>query len=224
MMLRQVLVILVGFSLAIATGCTKQQIKYSGFLEDYPDFKPGPEGGADMVYLKEGVDFSVYKRVMIDHVVFFFKDDAKYKGIHPEELQELSRAFHLEMAYALRGAGAYPSAEEPAPDVLRIRFAITDVVPSKPNLNAITAVMPVGLAISTIKKAKTGAHTGVGQASMEAELLDSMTNERIGAVIDTKAAEKSKLGEGLKKWGHAKDAFKFWAKRLRKWLDEVHGR
>jgi hypothetical protein len=224
MMLRQVLVILVGFSLAIATGCTKQQIKYSGFLEDYPDFKPGPEGGADMVYLKEGVDFSVYKRVMIDHVVFFFKDDAKYKGIHPEELQELSRAFHLEMAYALRGAGAYPSAEEPAPDVLRIRFAITDVVQSKPSLQAFSAVMPPGLVMSSIKKSKTGSHVGVGQASMEAELLDSMTNERIGAVIDTKTAGKFELTDEMTRWRHAKDAFKFWAKRLRKWLDEVHGK
>jgi len=222
--LKTISILIVGFALTIVTGCAKQQIKYSGFLEDYPDFKPGPEGGADWVYLKENVDFSVYKRVMIDHVVFYFKNDAWYKGIHPDELQELSRAFHLEMAYTLRGAGAYPSAAEPAPDVLRIRFAITDVVPSKPNLNAITAVMPAGLAISTIKKAKTGAHTGVGQASMEVELLDSMTNERIGAVIDTKAAEKSKLGEGLKKWGHAKDAFKFWAQRLRKWLDEVNGK
>jgi hypothetical protein len=156
--------------------------------------------------------------------VFFFRDDAKYQGIHPEELQKLSRAFHREMTYALRSGGAYPAAEEPAPDVLRIRFAITDVAPSKPNLNMLTAVMPVGRAVSTIKKATTGAHTGVGQASMEAELLDSMTNERIGAAVDTKAAEKSKLGEGLKKWGHAQDAFKFWAKRLRKWLDEVHGR
>jgi hypothetical protein len=51
-----------------------------------------------------------------------------------------------------------------------------------------------------------------------------MTNKRIGAVIDTKVAEKSKLGEGLEKWGHAKDAFKFWAQRLRTWLDEVHGK
>ncbi|MCK5511986.1 MAG: DUF3313 family protein [Thermodesulfovibrionia bacterium] len=78
--LKIIFVLIFGFALTMATGCAKQQIKYSGFLENYPDFKTGPEGGADWVYLKEGVDFSVYKRVMIDHVVFFFKDDAKYRG------------------------------------------------------------------------------------------------------------------------------------------------
>jgi hypothetical protein len=213
-MVKFVLALTIGFALVLSTGCagTGKEIKQSGFLGDYPDFQPGPKGGADWVYLKKGVDFSVYKRIMTDKVVFFFKEDAKYKGIYPEELQELSSAFLLEMTMALRGAGAYPSAEKPAPDVLRIRFAITDVVPSKPKLNVLTAVMPVGRA------------AGVGQASLEAELLDSMTNKRIGAVIDTKVAEKSKLGEGLEKWGHAKDAFKFWAQRLRTWLDEVHGK
>lgn len=213
-MVKFVLALTVSFALVLSTGCarTGKEIKQTGFLGDYPQFQPGPKGGADWVYLKEGVDFSKYKRIMIDQVVFFFKEDANYKGIHPGELQELSSAFLLEMTMALRGAGAYPSAEEPAPDVLRIRFAITDVVPSKPKLNVLTAVMPVGRS------------AGVGQASLEAELLDSMTNKRIGAVIDTKVAEKSKLGEGLEKWGHAKDAFKFWAKRLRKWLDEVHGK
>jgi hypothetical protein len=59
---------------------------------------------------------------------------------------------------------------------------------------------------------------------MEAEFLDSQTNERLGAAIDTKAGEKYKVVKGMDKWGHAKDAFNFWAKRLRIWLDEVHGR
>jgi hypothetical protein len=213
-MVKFTFVLIICFSLTFSAGCagTGKEIKQSGFLGDYPQFQPGPKGGADWVYLKEGVDFSVYKRIMIDKVVFFFREDAKYKGIYPEELQELSSAFLLEMTMALRGAGAYPSAEEPAPDVLRIRFAITDVVPSKPKLNVLTAMVPGGRSV------------GVGQASLEAELLDSMTNKRIGAVIDTKVAEKSKLGEGLEKWGHAKDAFKFWAQRLRTWLDEVHGK
>jgi hypothetical protein len=223
---RLVLIMVVGFAMTVASGCASKQVKptYSGFLEEYPDFQPGPEGGADLVYLKEGVDFSVYKRVMIDRVVFFFRDDAKYKGIHADELQALSGAFHREMAYALRGAGAYPSAEEPAPDVLRIRFAITDVVQSKPSLQAFSFIMPPALVASSIKKSQEGSHIGVGQASMEAELIDSMTNERIGAVIDTKAAGQFELTDKRTTWEHTKNAFRFWAQRLRKWLDEVHGR
>ena len=56
---------------------------------------------------------------------------------------------------------------------------------------------------------------------MEAELLDSQTNARVGAAIDERAGKKLK---GVTKWGATKAAFKFWAERLRTWLDEIHGK
>jgi hypothetical protein len=104
---------------------------------------------------------------------------------------------------------------------MRLRIAVTDVVASKPGMGAISTVMPIGLALSTIKKGVTGTHTGVGQASIEVEILDSMTNERIAAAIDTRPGGKI---EGFTKWGAVKGAFEFWAKRLRLWLDETHGK
>ena len=70
--LKTIFVVLICFTLAISTGCTTKQIKHSGFLENYPEFQPGPKGGADSVYMKEGVDFSVYNKIMMDHVVFYF--------------------------------------------------------------------------------------------------------------------------------------------------------
>jgi len=220
--LQGLVVLMMGIALTIAMGCATKKVSYSGFLTDYPVFKPGPEGGADFVYMKEGVDFASYDKVMMDQVVFYFKEDADYKGVHPEELQELASAFNESVFDALQDA--YPLVGKPGPGVLRIRTAITDVASSKPALNTISTFLPIGLAISTAKKAATGVHSGVGQASMEAEFLDSQTNERLGAAIDTKAGEKYKVVKGMDKWGHAKDAFNFWAKRLRTWLDEVHGR
>jgi hypothetical protein len=213
------IVIILCFALTVATGCATKQVKHSGFLENYPEFKPGPKGGADFVYMKEGVDFKRYNKIMMDHVVLYFKDDAKYKGIHPEELNEMSSVFHKAIADNLEGA--YPLVDEPGSDVMRFRIAVTDVVASKPGMGTIATVMPIGLALSTIKKGVTGTHTGVGQASIEVEILDSMTNERIAVAIDTRLGGKI---EGFTKWGAVKGAFEFWAKRLRHWLDETHGR
>ncbi len=217
--MKSVYIVIICFALTVATGCATKQVKHSGFLENYPEFKLGPKGGADFVYMKEGVDFKRYNKIMMDHVVLYFKDDAKYKGIHPEELNEMSDAFHKAIADNLEGA--YPLVVEPGSDVMRLRFAITDVVASKPGMGTIATVMPIGLALSTIKKGATGTHTGVGQASIEVEILDSMTNERIAVAIDTKPGGKI---EGFSKWGAVKGAFEFWAKRLRHWLDETHGR
>jgi hypothetical protein len=219
--LRNAVFLMVGAILMMSAGCASKST-YSGFLENYPVFKPGPEDGADLIYLKEHVDFKAYNKVMMDRVVFYFKKDSKYKGRHPDELKEFADAFHLAMFEALKGG--YTLVNKPGPDVLRIRVAITDLVPSKPALNAFTAISPTSLALSVGKKAVTGKHSFVGEASMEAEFLDSQTNERIAAVIDTKSAEKYKVIKGMKKWGHAKDAFEYWAKRLRQWLDEKHGR
>jgi hypothetical protein len=211
---------MIGFIIIFTAGCAEQkhQIKYSGFLENYPTFRPGPEGGVDFVYLKEGVNFKKYNKVMLDYVVFYLKADSENKGIQADELKELADEFNLAAVKALEGA--YPIVAEPGADVLRVRVAITGIVPSNPATSGITTVIPIGLAISSIKKGVTGKHTGVGGASMEAEFLDSLTNERIAAAIDTK--EGSKLS-GLTKFGSAKEAFEFWSGRLRIFLDNVHG-
>ena len=217
--LKIVFVVIICFTFVISTGCTTKQVRHSGFLENYPEFKSGPKGGADFVYIKEGVDFSVYDKIVMNHVVLFFEDNAEYKGIHPEELAEMSNAFHKAITDNLQGA--YPLVAEPGPDVMRLRFAITDVAANKPGMGAISTVMPIGLALSAVKKGVTGTHTGVGRASIEVEILDSLTNERIAAAIDMRPGRKI---EGFSKWGAAEGAFKFWAKRLRAWLDETHGR
>jgi hypothetical protein len=218
-MMKRVLFVILGVVLAVSAGCAQQQVKYSGFLGNYPTFQPGPSEGADLVYMKKGVDFGKYDKLMFDQVVFYLKDDAKYKGIQPEEMKELADAFHLAGAKALEGA--YPIVAEPGPDVLRVRIAITGIEPSNPAQSAITTVLPVGLALSVIKKGVTGKHSGVGGASMEVEFLDSLTNERVAAAVDTR--EGSKLS-GMTKFGSAKEAFEFWSQRLRIFLDKAHGK
>jgi Protein of unknown function (DUF3313) len=215
--LRMILVGVVGFALSMNMGCAAKG-KHSGFLKDYPKFKPGKEGGVDLIYLKENVDFKSYDKIMLDHVVFYFSKDAKYRGIHTNELQELADAFHKAMADALKDG--YPLVEEPGPGVLRIRCAITDVVATRSFWSTDTTVTSEGL---EIKRSMTKEYNPVGGASMEMELLDALTNGRVAAAIDTKAAGEYEVVKGLKKWGHAEDTFEFWAKKLRKWLDEVHG-
>jgi hypothetical protein len=217
--LRIVLVMVMSYTLILATGCAPK-IKYSGFLQDYPEFEKGKKGGVRLVYLKKGVDFKAYDKVMVDHVVFYFSKDSKYKGINSDELSKLADAFHKAMADALKGG--YPMVKEPGPGVLRIRFAITDIKASRPILNTISTVMPIGLGISIVKRGLTGTHSNVGGASMEVEFLDSQANERVAAAIDRRAAGKTRVIKGMTKWGHAKGVFGFWAKRLRRWLDEVH--
>ncbi|TLD43605.1 MAG: putative lipoprotein [Candidatus Jettenia ecosi] len=210
-------VIIAPFIVTMAVSCA--QTRYSGFLSDYSGFKEGPSGGADLLYMKEGVDFSKYNKIMMDQVVFYFSEDSENKGIQPEVMKELADEFHKTFAEVV-GAD-YPFTETPGSDVVRIRTAITDIKQSHPGIGVVTTIVPQALVISTIKKAATGKHTGVGSASMEVEFLDSMSNERIAAAIDTRSGGKL---AGWSKYGAVKEAFKFWAERLKKRLDKLHSR
>jgi hypothetical protein len=208
-------------SLCLGVGCAgKLAVKeHSGFLGDYSKLQQGPEGGIDQRYIKEGVDFKKYNKIMLDQVKFYFKDDAANKGIDADEMKELANTFDKAVIDAL--GGAYPVVAKPGPDVMRIRVAITDIELPNRAINAVSTVLPVGLAISTIKSGITGKGTGVGEISMEFEVLDSTTNEVIAEGVDRRSGGKI---DSMSKFGTAEDAFKFWAQRLRTWLDGVHSK
>jgi len=212
-----VMTVVLGLILTVG-GVFAAEKKYSGFLGQYDGLEKGPEGGVAERYLKPGVDFSKYKKVMLDSVVFFLADDAEYKGINAEDMKELSDKFNKAVIDAL-GVG-YPLVAEAGPDVMRVRVAITHLKASKPGAAAATTVLPVGLALSFVKKGVTGEYTGVGSTGIEAEFLDSLSNERIAAAVDEQAGGKL---SGFERWSASKEAFEFWAGRLKAFMDSTHG-
>jgi hypothetical protein len=206
--------VLIGLAL-IATAGFAAGPKYSGFMEGYyQNLKPGPKDGVKMRWLKPGVNFAKYDKVMVDGVVFFFADDSKYKGIDPEVMKELSDSFNKEIVTALKGK--YAIVTDPGPDVVRIRIAITGFKQSRPGISAVTSVVPVGLAVSTVKKGASGSWSGSGSTSAELMALDSTTNDVIALAADDRTAG---FTERFSNWGSAEEAFKFWAGRIVSFLD-----
>jgi hypothetical protein len=174
------------------------------------------EGGARMFWQKPGVDFSKYKKLMIDSVIFFFADDSEYKGIDPQEMKELADAFNLELVNALKDT--FPIVSDPGPDVARLRFAITGVKQSRPVWSGISSVIPVGMAVSLVRKGVSGSWTGAGGISAELMVVDTATNEMIIAAVDERTAGYT---ERFSKWGSAQEAFKFWAGRVKAFIDKA---
>jgi len=190
-----------------------------GFLQGYyQNLEPGPEGGAKMRWLKPGVDFGKYSNIMLDSVIFYFAEGSENKGIEPNEMKELADKCNQQIFNVLNDT--YPIVAEPGPDVVRIRFAITDLKQSSPGLSAVTTIVPVGLAISAVKKGSGGSWTGSGATSAEFMALDSMTNEVIAVAQDDK---KAGFDERFSKWGSAEESFGFWAEKLKLFLDNARG-
>ncbi|HQM44710.1 MAG TPA: DUF3313 domain-containing protein, partial [Smithellaceae bacterium] len=133
-----------------SANCFAGDVKYSGFLGDYyKNLQPGPQEGAKMRWIKPGIDFTKYKRLMIDSVIFYYADDSEDKGIDGNEMKELTDAFNQALVDAMKNG--YPIVAEPAPDVMRIRVAITNIKKSRPVQSVVSSVVPVGIGISLLK-------------------------------------------------------------------------
>lgn len=196
------------------TAPTKQ-----GFLHGYyQNLQPGPEGAAKMRWAKPGVDFGKYNKVMLDSVVFYLADDSESKGIDAHTMKELADGCNQKVVDVLKAT--YPIVAEPGPDVIRLRFAITDLKQSRPGLSAVTSVIPVGLGISLVKKGATDSWTGSGAATAEFMAVDSVTNEVIAVAEDDRNAG---FTERFSKWGSTEEAFEFWGERIKLFMDQAHG-
>jgi hypothetical protein len=216
--------LLVGFIASCASTGSKEPMpaapaQQKGFLDGfYQNLEPGPEGGAKMRWLKPGVDFSSYDKIMLESVIFYFAEDSESKRIDALELKDLADACNLALVNTLKDS--YPIVGQPGPGVLRVRFAITDLKASKPGLSAVSSVLPVGLGISAVKKGASGSWTGSGATSAEVMALDSVSNEVIAVAQDDRSAA---FTERFSKWGSAEEAFEFWGERLKNFMAGARG-
>lgn len=210
----------VAVSLTLAlSGVSHAAEKDGGALCIYAaKLQPGPKGGAAERWIKPGTDFSKYNKVMLDSVIFYFAPDSEDKGIDPVVMKELSDSLNMELVDALKDK--YPIVTEPGPDVVRIKYILTGIKQSKPVLSAITSVTPPGLVVNVVKKGVTGSWTGSGATGAEVIATDTETNEVIFVARDKQTASFTKR---FSEYGSADEAFKFWAGRLRTFLDQSHG-
>jgi hypothetical protein len=195
-----------------------QDAKRSGFLGDYSKLKPGGEDRAALIYVKPGVDFKVYKKIMFDRVLVSLADKSEYNEVDPAIWAELATYYQNALLKAVKGG--YEHVDKPGPGVLRVRPVITGVKASKPVSNTLSTIVPVGMIVAGATKYISDDNLGTGEAATEIEVVDSMSGERLAAAVDRRQGGKS-VFRG--KWKDTKQAFDFWAERFRLRLDEARG-
>ena len=212
------------------------EYKSKGFLTDYSKIKPvGGDSGAYR-YEDPNADTARYNKVMIERIKIWLKPGSEDKGIDPTELKELVDYFHKAIVDAVQDA--YPVVREAGPDVVRVRIAVTDVVPNEVSASIVTLVVPflwVGDAGAGVAEGKAGSTPFVGQATIEMEALDSTTSAQLAAYVETRNSKKYNWTEGAAKgvdsylkaystWDYTKQAMDAWAKLIRTRLDQAHGK
>lgn len=189
-----------------------EDAKRSGFLGSYEQLKPGNEDEVNFRYVKEDTDWKKYKKVNIRPIEVWAGKESEFNEMDKEELKNLLSYIHAETRKEL--VKSFQLTEQSGPDVLEIRIAITDGESSNVALDTISTVLPIGLAISFVKKFTTGTHMQVGNAHMEFEIVDSFSRERIVAGIDARAGTKALKGK-FDEWNDVKEAFEFWSHKMR---------
>jgi hypothetical protein len=215
---------MIAFFLITSAGwAAEEEMPKSGFLQDYSKLTPNdPMKIVSWLYMNKEADYTTYNKIIFDDVVFFISKDADYKGFEAQELVDLADAF--KKAFIMNLSGVYEFTATPGPGVMRIRMAITNLVPSNSFTGTVSTIVPVGLVLSGVKKAVTGSHIGMGQVAFEGELIDSQSGEVLGAVVDNQMGKKYKIAKSVSKWGHAIDVFNLWAQTIRARLDKHSGR
>jgi len=202
---------------------------FSGFLGDYSDFAASPHVKGAWFYIKPGktmADLKQYNKVILEPVQLYDGSGDVFKDVDTEQLDQATRSLHQKIADAL--GSDYPLVSEPGTDVLRIRVALTGAVPTDRKYG-VAGYIPVAL---VFRAAKAGAHAATDkdeiqiEATMEAEFIDSSSNERIMAVVDRHRGEAVTVDEKNPdiEASTMDDAFDFWASTMKKRLDEGHGK
>jgi hypothetical protein len=208
---------------------TKHQEKLidnqSGFLGDaYAKLQPDPGNGDWLTYFKTEDSLRNSQAFLIQPVQVFLIPEAEKRDIDPKELDKLSEYFTKAVTDELT-AGHYRVVTEPGPDVMVLRFAITNVQPNGGKKNmAVTGAADIAL-YGTTPPGTTMLmpRLSVGSVSIEGEMVDSTSGELEMAFMTSKGGRRFFSGlKAYQKWGDIDAAFKGWAKNFRMRLDKAH--
>jgi len=169
-----------------------QDFQSSGFLSDYSQLTQSSDAYMDYTYLAEGAPGKMvnYSAVMIDQPEIFVAANSKYKGMKPDDMKQLADAFRASMAASL--STTYMIVDQPGPNVLYVRFAISNVQLKK-HKKGLLGYTPIGLVAGAAKSAMTSDFTkkiDLKGLTMEMEILGSNGEEQLAALLETRSGKK----------------------------------
>jgi hypothetical protein len=221
--------LVVGFTVRAQDSSGQQQApdgrEVSGFLGDYSSLVPDAKNG-DLLLYEKGTDvLKKYNKFIFDPVTIYLLPDARDRGFDPDDMERLAKYFHDAVTDELAKSGRYEIVTTPGPDVAELNVAITNVEPTGGKKNAAVTAATTAASVATVPGISLAVpRLSIGKVSIEGEMLDSTSGDRVVAFVTGKGGRRWFSGfNAYKKWGDIEAAFRFWAKDFRKRLDEAHG-
>ncbi|MDJ0813366.1 MAG: DUF3313 family protein [Woeseiaceae bacterium] len=196
--------------MASATVADEHEMSVSGFMSDYTNLEKVTDGSADYRYLAPGAEDRMlqYNAIMIDQPEIFIAADSPYKGIKPKHLNALAESLRTGLSAAL-GEEIYV-VDRAGENVVYLTVAISELKLEKVKKKPLQ-YLPVALVVGGVAGAASSdiaKKANFDGLVFELEAFDSMTGERIVALIDhldrigDQPGSWEEVDEFMAKYGH----------------------
>lgn len=198
------------------------QEQFSGFLDDYTQLQPADDVWLNYIYT--GPDFrqkvANTTAFMIEQPEIFIAPDSKYGGMKPDDMKIMADSMRAIFAEQL--VKKYQIAASPGANTLIMRMAFTNVHLKKKG-RGLLGYTPIGFVVGGAKRAMMDDFADnilLTEVVWEAEILDSQTGERYGAMIISLGNKESK--KEYASWDQLMQAIDVGAQRLVCRLDNAN--
>ncbi len=204
-------------SALLVSSCSTGGRSPSGFLGNYKQLDAG-YGTADAVsaYVKPGADFKQYDSVIIHPV----STVVAAPGISSAVREQL--AAYLEDSLRSQAAAGLKVTDTPGPGTLMVRTALTDVVEGRETGTPTSTVHVRPRATLSGKLGSDTVAAFVSNVSFEGEIVDSVTGERLSALVDHRLGSKREATASTT-WAAVRSAANQGAARLWKRFTTARG-
>jgi len=213
----------------VASETTAANVRRVGFLTDYSRLKAMPGGSGMLCWRSADANWKQYDKVMFERIQVYLNAGSS-KPVDPTDLKMLIDYFHSDLVNAIRPQAQVVTAA--GPGVLRVRIALTDLVPTNTIASLAGTAAPYGFVAEIGAGAATGKPAGstpyLGQTGMEVQFRDGASGQVLAECADreiglkyaadmnagaTGAAENWVNGymDSFSQWTYAKTAFDKWA-------------
>lgn len=206
-----------GAALALSS-CSTGGKSPSGFLANYAQLNAG-YGTADAVssFVKPGADFGKYDSVIIDPVTTVIATPGISPAVSDQLAAYLGGSLHSQMSSGLKIVSV------PGPTTLRVRTGLTDVIEGRKAGQPVTTLHPDPKITLTGNLGSANIATFVSQVSFEGEVVDSVTGERLVALVDHRLGVKREA-TATTSWASVRSAIHQGVGRLRERFKAVGAR
>jgi hypothetical protein len=194
----------------------------SGFFDDYSKLKPTEASGLDYMYQRPGWEEIVRetRSVVIPQPEIFLAPDSKYKGMKPDDMKALADSLRSGMFVAL--ADGFQIADNPGPDTLVLRVALTNMHLKKKGRIPLIGYLPPAYIAGSAKRMwlnDFAKNVLLTEAVVEMEILNGESGEVLGQLVAELGDRE--VAKGFSSWEDLQAATMVAGLRLRCRLDNA---